>query len=80
MEIINRWIEIDGEQQYIEISCKITHYLVVPPWSGSKYSCPSEDDYYGHVNLEYQIVDTKNVDRRWRRDQYSTRDYARARE
>ena len=46
MEIINRWIEIDGEQQYIEISCKVTHYLVVPPWSGSKYSCPSEDDYY----------------------------------
>ena len=59
MEIINRWMEINGEQQYIEISCKVTHYLVVPPWSGSKYSCPSEDDYYGHVNLEYQIVDTK---------------------
>ena len=59
MEIINRWIEIDGEQQYIEISCKVTHYLVVPPWSGNIYDCPSDIDATGFTTLEYQIVDTK---------------------
>ena len=58
MEIINRWMEINGEQQYIEISCKVTHYLVVPPWSGNIYDCPSDIDATGFTNLDYEIVET----------------------
>lgn len=58
METISRTLEIDGTIEEIEIDVNITHYLHVPPWRGSKHSCPSDEDWYGYTNLEYDIIET----------------------
>ena len=58
METISRTLEIDGTIEEIEIDVNITHYLHVPPWRGSKYTCPSDEDWYGYTNLDHEIVET----------------------
>lgn len=57
METISRTLEINGNIEDIEIDVNITHYLHVPPWRGSKHTCPSDEDWYGYTNLEYEIVE-----------------------
>ena len=58
METISRTLEIDGTIEEIEIDVNITHYLHVPPWRGSKHTCPSDEDWSGYTNLDYEIVET----------------------
>lgn len=58
METISRTLEINGQIEDIEIDVNVTHYLRVPPWRGSKHTCPSDEDMYGYTNLEYEIVET----------------------
>lgn len=58
METISRTLEIDGTIEEIEIDVNITHYLHVPPWRGSKHTCPSDEDWYGYTELTYEIVET----------------------
>lgn len=58
METISRTLEIDGNIEEIEIDVNITHYLHVPPWRGSKHTCPSDEDWYGYTNLDHEIVET----------------------
>ena len=58
METISRTLEIDGIIEEIEIDVNITHYLHVPPWRGSKHTCPSDEDWYGYTNLDHEIVET----------------------
>ena len=49
------WTDAAGNDWVVE--CEVTHYVHVPPWSGSASSCPSADDYYGYTELEYRIED-----------------------
>ena len=58
METISRTLEVNGQIEDIEIDVNVTHYLHVPPWRGSKHTCPSDEDMYGYTNLEYEIVET----------------------
>ena len=58
METISRTLEINGIIEEIEIDVNITHYLHVPPWRGSKHTCPSDEDWYGYTNLDHEIVET----------------------
>ena len=43
----------------------VTTYLVVPPWQGSPKSCPSDLDYHGYTELEYDLHDTKGYRAEW---------------
>src|SRR5574343_1359231 len=58
METISRTLEVNGNIEDIEIDVNITHYLHVPPWRGSKHTCPSDEDWYGFTELTYEIVET----------------------
>lgn len=43
----------------------VTHFKVVPPWKGSPRSCPSDLDYTGYTDFEYQIHDRKGYPAGW---------------
>lgn len=49
------------------IPCKIgiLTYIKVPPWKGSAMSAPSDLDYYGYTDLEYDILDRKGYPAPW---------------
>ena len=34
---------------------KLISYRVTPPWKGDARTCPSSDDYHGHVELEFEL-------------------------
>ncbi len=51
-------MEVDGVIQEIEIRVEVSSYVVVPPWRGNILECPSDEDYFGYVNLEYNVIDT----------------------
>jgi hypothetical protein len=42
-----------------DVECKVNvlHYVVVPPWKGSMYDCPSDNDWYGYTEVDYEIYD-----------------------
>lgn len=44
-----------------EISCqaKITYCVIVPPWKGSAINCPSDADYYGYSDIEFELLETE---------------------
>lgn len=58
METISRTLEIDGRIEDVEIDVNVTHYVHVPAWKGGKHTCPSDEDWYGYTNLEYDIIET----------------------
>lgn len=49
------------------IPCKlaVTECLIVPPWKGSIYTCPSDLDYYGYEEVEYVVLDRKGYRADW---------------
>jgi len=44
---------------------QVRTYIVVPPYSGSPYNCPSDLDYYGYTEFEYRILDRKGYPAPW---------------
>ena len=44
--------EIETE---VPVIIKLISYKVIPPWKGHAITCPSSDDYYGQVELEYEL-------------------------
>lgn len=36
---------------------EVTEHIVVPPWKGNIQSCPSEADYYGYEEIEFNVLD-----------------------
>ena len=43
----------------------VTHFKVIPPWPGSPRSCPSDLDYTGYTDLEYDLYDTNGYPAEW---------------
>ena len=43
----------------------ITTYLVVPPWKGPASTAPSDLDYYGYTEVEYDVLDRKGYYAEW---------------
>lgn len=43
----------------------ITHASFTPPWGGCGYGCPSDIDYYGEVNIEYEVLDSRGRPAPW---------------
>lgn len=49
------------------LPCKIgvLSYTKVDPWRGSVYSCPSDADYYGYTETEWELTDRKGYMAPW---------------
>jgi hypothetical protein len=43
----------------------ITHFVHVPPFSGSSHMCDSSDDYYGYTEVEWDVLDRKGRPAPW---------------
>lgn len=43
----------------------VISYHVVPPYQGSVYNCPSDLDWYGFTETEYDILDRKGYLASW---------------
>jgi hypothetical protein len=43
----------------------VINYHVVPPYQGSVYNCPSDLDWYGYKEMEYDILDRKGYLASW---------------
>ena len=43
----------------------ITHFVHVPPFSGSSHICDSSDDYYGYTEIEWDLLDRKGYPAKW---------------
>ena len=44
-----------------DMECKVNvlHYVVVKPWKGSMHDCPSDNDWYGYTEMDYEICDSE---------------------
>jgi hypothetical protein len=64
------------ETQVAGIPCiaEITYYNHVEPWSGSAYTCPSDMDYYGYTDVEFQLRDRKGYVAKWLENKMSDKD------
>lgn len=49
------------------IPCQIgvTYFHYQPPWRGGAHSCPSDMDYYGWCELEYDVLDRRGRPAPW---------------
>lgn len=39
-----------------DLECLVHHFKVVPPWSGSMYTAPSDLDYYGYTEIDWELL------------------------
>lgn len=44
---------------------EVTHYHRVAPWKGSAYSCPSDVDWYGYEEIDWQVCDQRGRPAAW---------------
>lgn len=44
---------------------RVTTYRVVPPWKGSAMTAPSDMDYYGYTEIEYELLDQRGRPAPW---------------
>jgi len=49
----------------IPAQAEITHYRNVKPWRGSAQSCPSDLDWYGYTEIEFELYDRKGYRAEW---------------
>ena len=43
----------------------VTYFKKVEPWKGSPHTCPSDVDYYGYLEIEYEVLDRKGYPAPW---------------
>ena len=44
---------------------EVTYYKKIPHWKGSPLMCPSDLDYYGYTEVEFEIRDSKGYLAPW---------------
>lgn len=49
----------------IPCQVKITYFHKQAPWRGSAMSCPSDVDWYGYTEMDYEILDRKGYKAAW---------------
>lgn len=49
------------------IPCQVgvTHFFRQAPWKGSAHTAPSDMDYYGYTEMEYDILDRRGRPAAW---------------
>lgn len=50
---------IDTHIQGIPCKVGLTYFEEQKPYQGSLYSCPSDIDWYGYVDFDYDVLDQK---------------------
>lgn len=43
----------------------VTHANCTAPWGGNGFGCPSDIDYYGEINIEYEVLDSRGRSAAW---------------
>lgn len=43
----------------------VAHYHHQGPWRGSAHTCPSDHDWYGYTELEFDLYDRKGYRAKW---------------
>lgn len=51
------WTDSHGVDWLVTLN--VTSFKQVPPWSGSIHSCPSDVDWYGYTEVEYELMDVQ---------------------
>jgi len=59
---------------------RVTYYKVIPPWKGSCYTAPSDMDYYGFTECEYEVLDRRGRPVSWLERKLTDKDDDRIRE
>lgn len=50
-------------EELVDLNIKVDYFYVQEPHKGSAYTCDSDLDYYGYIDIEYTIVDQEgNLD------------------
>ncbi len=44
---------------------RVTTYKVVPPWKGSALTAPSDMDYHGYTEVEFDLLDRRGRPAPW---------------
>lgn len=44
---------------------KVLTYKVTPPWRGSSHTCPSDVDWHGYTECEYEVCDQRGRPAPW---------------
>lgn len=61
--------------QGIPCQVEVTKASYQKPWGGSKYTCPSDWDYYGGAyDVEYEVYDRKGYRAKWLEDKITAED------
>jgi hypothetical protein len=71
---------IESNVQGIPCLIDIETYNDIKPWKGSALSCPSSDDYYGYVEIEFTVYDRKGYRSNWLQDKMNSSDVERIEE
>lgn len=43
----------------------VASFTKVPPWRGSPWTCPSDWDYYGYTDMEWEVLDRRGRRADW---------------
>ncbi len=49
----------------IPCQIQVTYFHNEPPWSGSAETAPSDLDYYGYCELEFDVLDRRGRKAEW---------------
>jgi hypothetical protein len=58
-------MQVEIRIQGIPALAKVTYYNKVKPWKGCISNCPSDMDYYGYTEIEYEVLDRKGYKAAW---------------
>ena len=58
-------LEFDTRIAGIPAMIGVTYFHYQPPWRGSAHTAPSDLDYYGYHELEYDVLDRRGRPAAW---------------
>ena len=63
----NRKYIYEHETRIKGIPCilAVSYFHYQPPWRGSAHTCDSDWDYYGYIELEYDVLDRRGHLAEW---------------
>lgn len=67
MSTVSKKYQLVFDTRIAGIPCQIgvTYFHHQPPWRGSAHTCDSDLDYYGYIELEYDVLDRRGHLAEW---------------